>query len=123
MLMCSDLPTMCHHHYRTRNHPAIHGSCIPMVWTTHQGDKRQRPPLYLILWESTCCQTRHPAEPHNGIPPSNGWPIRKKEPMGRTIPPPSHVCATRRLDPVASNRNCSSQQSVEFHNWLITQSH
>jgi len=58
--------------------------------------------FHVPLQERTSKETGDPTKPVHSLSPLNGQPLGMKEPMGRTIPPISHVSSAQGLDPMAS---------------------
>src|SRR6266478_1672621 len=85
MLTCSHIPSMLRHHHQPWNCPTLPRLRLPMVWPTNKNDKRLRPQVYLPVQKSPHQKTRHSMKSINGIPSSNRWTLRMKEPMGGAI--------------------------------------
>ena len=107
MLTRSPFPTMHHGDHRRWNSQTILRPPVQMVRTPHAHHQRQRPTIYLTLRQSTHKELRDTAESVHGVSPSNGWPIRKEESMGRTIPPTNRD-QPRRMEQVAPTGNSST---------------
>ena len=91
-----NLLTMYDQCHGTTNRPTILSTRVPMVRTPPETDHRSRSPIHITLRQSPRKGTGNYVESNNGLSPSNRWTIRKKEPMGRTIPP-THRHQSRRL--------------------------
>jgi hypothetical protein len=86
-----------------------------MVWPTRQGHIRQRPPIYVLLRESTCPTIRDQTKCVLSIPPPNGRAIRTDKSVGGTIPPPDHQQRPNRLERLARDSHHGAQQSQKHH--------
>src|SRR6266851_4649126 len=110
MFTRSHLPSSVRYNHRCRNHSALHGLHLSMVWAPHKSHQRPRPMLYLAFWMRTRKDIKHQTEPVYSIPPSNRWPIRVEEPMDQTV----LTCGDRRttygLEQAAFNCHGHAQQ-------------
>src|SRR5712671_7922749 len=86
-----------------------------MVWTSIEGNLRQRPPLHLSLWTRVSQQNRRQTESVDRLPPPNRRTLGTKEPMGGTIPAPCRECSARGLESVAHRGLRSAQRSRQRH--------
>jgi len=88
-----------------------------MVRNPTKDHQRQGPPIHISLRTRINQRLGNQPEPVNGISPSNRWPIRTNESMGRTISTPYHR-KSERMEQMATNGNGSSQQQQELHHRL-----
>src|SRR5712671_5557176 len=86
-----------------------------MVWTSIEGNLRQRPPLHLSLWTRVSQQNRRQTESVDRLPPPNRRAFGTKEPMGGTIPAPCREHSARRLEPMAHCGLRSTQRSRQCY--------
>src|SRR5713101_6236462 len=86
MLTSSCLPPLSENDHGTSNHPIILPAPLPVVWPPPPADLGPRPTLHLSLQASPRQRTGNLVEPVNGIPPSDRWPIRTEESVGRAVP-------------------------------------
>jgi hypothetical protein len=91
MLPRSSIHPLQHKHHWYRDCPTVPRTCVQMVQSTHQDNHQPRPTVYLPLRVSPYPETGNQAEPVFCIPPPNRRNLRKKEPMGGTIPAPSNL--------------------------------
>src|SRR6266851_1964641 len=87
MLTRCPLPPLPKNDHGTTDRAALLPAPIPVVRTSASDDIGPRPTLYLPLWASASKGAGNLLEPVNGIPPSNRWADRTKEPMGGAVPP------------------------------------
>src|SRR5579863_775842 len=85
MLKSSHLPSVQDHYHGTPNRVPIPSSCVLLVWTPTQGHQRPRPPLHITLWTGTNQRTGDSTKHLDRLSPSNRWPYRTNESMGRTV--------------------------------------
>jgi hypothetical protein len=116
--MRRDIPSLHHHYHRSWHSKTLPREHIPMVRTPPQDHQRLRSAFHLPLRKSHHPSAGNHAKPVNSIPPPNQRPIRTEEPMGRTISP-INLYQSRRLGPLATNGNGSTQQRLECHHRIL----
>jgi len=122
MLQSSNIPPLYNYNNGTWDSRAIYEQRLLIVWASHKINQWQGPSIHIPLWKSALLKTRDTAKPVLCIPPSNWWNIRMKESMGRTISLTSHISSPWRLDAMANNSFCSSQQSGKCNNQISPKS-
>src|SRR3984957_2084096 len=102
MLPSSHLHPLHNLDYGRGNCRAVLQKRLSVVRTPEQGHLGPGPAVYLTLRQSALQPIRDRSERVNGIPPSDGWADRAKEPMGRTIPSNDYHASTESLGTLAA---------------------
>jgi hypothetical protein len=109
LLTSSTLPPLLHHDYWCWHRPTVSGTPIQMVRTSTEDHQRLRSPLYIPLRTRVNQGPGNQSKSVNGIPPSDQWPIRTDESMGRTVPTSYHH-QPEQMEQVATHGDHSPQQ-------------
>ena len=117
MLTSGNLPPLLHNHHGRRHSTAVFGASIPMVRNSPKDHQRPRPLFHISLRVRANQRSGDRSKPINGIPPSNGRPIRTSKPVGRTVLTPHHR-KSNRMEQVATNGNRGPQQQQKLHHRL-----
>src|SRR5258708_25776678 len=75
VLLKCHIPTLFYHYHRSRDHPTISRTHVPMVWTSDKTNHRPRPSLHFAFWQTANYASGHSTEPIHGLSPPNRWVI------------------------------------------------
>ena len=110
LLQSGNLDPVRNNHHWTRNSSTVPVKHLPLVWPPIKSHLRQRPQIYLSIWESPHNETGNQPQYLHGVPPTNRWPLRKEKSMGRAISLNSYIRKPRGLDTVATSGLGGPQQ-------------